>query len=194
VIGEDRIERPRLIGRERGCAGEVVGVRRPDLLRSSPSVGHVRTTYARLVTQSAASPVRLETLPELASMLGSAPLYVRYSKGPDSDMHETSVDTESGLELPGLSVNPLDPESWWRRPTLDWLARQLCQYKHLRDRNHERAAWVVRGEVVGRGPDSEPLLANVEFMAELTEGLLDEAEERYTTRFDAGQGPEGPES
>ena len=145
------------------------------------------------MTQPAASPESLESLPELASRLGAEPLYVRYSKGPEHDLHESSVDTESGLELPGLSVNPLDPEPWWTRPVLDWLARQLCQYKHLRDRNHDRAAWVVRGEVVGRGPDSEPLLKEVDFVAELSDRLLDEAEERYTARFDAGRGPEGPE-
>ena len=50
------------------------------------------------------------------------------------------------------------------------------------------------GEIVGRGPDCEPLLAGVEFLAELTDQLLDDAEERYTERFDARQGPEGPQS
>ena len=150
--------------------------------------------YATRVTEFAASIERLESLAALASRLGPERLYVRYSKGPEFDLHESSVDTESGLKLPGLSVNPLDPEPWWTRPTLDWLARQLCQYKHLRDHNHERGAWVVRGEIVGRGPDCEPLLNEVEFVAELADDLLGEAEKRYTDRFDAGQGPEGPES
>jgi Family of unknown function (DUF6098) len=151
-------------------------------------------TYAAHVTELAAPIERLQSLAALASRLGDEPLYVRYSKGAEYDLRESSVDTESGLELPGLSVNPLDPEPWWTRPTLDWLARQLCQYKHLQDRNQDRAAWVVRGEVVGRGPDCEPLLADVEFLAELTDELLDEAEDRYIERFNAGQGPEGPQS
>ena len=142
-----------------------------------------------------ASLTSLDSLVELEDLVRRQPrLCVRYSEGPEQDMSRNSIDTESGLELPGLSVNPLAAEAWWTRPLTDWLARQLCQYKHLRDRNHERTAWVVRGEVAGRGPDSEPLLRNVEFVAELTDALLDEAEERYTTRFDAGQGPEGPES
>jgi hypothetical protein len=160
---------------------------------SSPWVRRLGQAYAAHVTELAAPLERLESLAALASRLGPEPLYVRYSKGPEFDLHESSVDTESGLELPGLSVNPLDREPWWTRPTLDWLARQLCQYKHLRDRNHDRAAWVVRGEIVGRGPDCEPLLKDVEFVAELTDDLLGEAEKRYAERFDAGEGPEGPE-
>lgn len=137
---------------------------------------------------------RIRSLEALESELGATPLYVRYSEGPERDLGTTSVDTESGLELPGLSVNPLDPEPWWTRPTGDWLARQLCQYKHLRDRNPERVAWVLHGRVVGRGPDCEPLLGDAEFVAELTDDLLKEAELRYKDRFEAGVGPEGAES
>jgi hypothetical protein len=136
----------------------------------------------------------IHRLEDLEQMLGATPLYVRYSEGPQHDSDGASVDTESGLELPGLSVNPLDPEGWWTRPTADWLARQLCQYKHLRDRNPERRAGLVRGSVVGRGPDCEPLLRDVEYMGELDDELLREAEQRYRERFRAGHGPEGPES
>lgn len=137
---------------------------------------------------------RIDSLQRLESELGAEPLYVRYSEGPEHDLDTTSIDTESGLELPGLSVNPLDPEPWWTRPRSDWLARQLCQYKHLRDRNPDRIAWVLRGSVVGRGPDCEPLLADVEFIAELSDELLSEAEHRYHQHFAAGVGPEGSES
>ncbi len=139
-------------------------------------------------------PISIRGLAELEATLGGPAAYVRYSKGPQHDLGEASVDTESGLELPGLSVNPLDPEPWWTRPTADWLARQLCQYKHLRDRNPERKAWLVRGRVVGRGPDCEPLLGDVEFAGELSDELLTEAEGRYRERFDVGRGPEGHES
>jgi hypothetical protein len=118
------------------------------------------------------------------------PVYVRYSPGPDHDAHRNSVDTESGLELPGLSVNPLTPESWWTRPLADWLARQVCQYQHLRQQNHDRRPWVVHGRVVGRGPDCEPLLVDVETIGVLSDQLLDEAGRRYAERFDAGKGPE----
>lgn len=133
----------------------------------------------------------LETLQELDDLVGRTHgLHVRYSQGFEHDRDEASIDTESGLELPGLSVNPLDPEPWWTRERSDWLARQLCQYKHLRERNPERLAWVLRGRVAGRGPDSEPLLTDVEPVARLSDALLDEAEARYRARFDAGRGPE----
>jgi hypothetical protein len=137
-----------------------------------------------------ANPVRsIASLSELHAALGSSPLYVRYSEGPEEDSSGGSLDAESGLELPGLSVNPLDPEPWWTRPVEDWLARQLSQYKHLRDGNPERRAWLVRGEVVGRGPDCEPLLVGTEFLAELDDRLLAEAEGRYRANFDVGRAP-----
>lgn len=137
---------------------------------------------------------RLDSLAALEAELGGAPLFVRYSEGPDEDASGRSIDTESGLELPGLSANPLDPEPWWTRPTADWLARQLCQYKHLSERNPDRIAWVLHGRVTGRGPDCEPLLVDAEFVARLSGRLLTEAEQRYRERFAAGRGPEGRET
>jgi hypothetical protein len=136
---------------------------------------------------------RIGSMSELVAELGDRPRYVRYSKGPDDDRAGASVDTESGLELPGLSVNPLDPEPWWSRPVEDWMARQLCQYRHLRERNPQRSAWLLSGSVVGRGPDCEPLLDDVDWIAVLDDPLLEEAERRYRERFEAGRGPEGPE-
>ncbi|HEV7956035.1 MAG: hypothetical protein JWL94_1584 [Microbacteriaceae bacterium] len=134
---------------------------------------------------------RLNNLSELEELVAENPgLHVRFSEGPDVDASTGSTDTESGLRLPGLSVNTLDPELWWSRPLRDWLARQLCQYKHLQDANPERFAWLLRGRSVGRGPDSEPLLADVEAVARLSDRLLDEAEQVYTERFDAGRAPE----
>ncbi len=133
----------------------------------------------------------LSSIYELEAAMRRYPgLHVRYSEGPIADSRNTSVDTESGLVLPGLSVNPLHPEDWWHRPLSDWLARQLCQYKHLQNRNPDRFAWVLTGRVVGRGPDCEPLLANVVPVARLSDGLLVEAETRYRNHFDAGKGPE----
>jgi hypothetical protein len=62
----------------------------------------------------------LPTLGDLADVAGlverRAGLYLRYPKGPDADEGDPSMDYESGLELPGLSVVPLDPEPWWTRP------------------------------------------------------------------------------
>lgn len=133
----------------------------------------------------------IDTLADLARLAcGSDTVYVRYSEGPESDRDGGSIDAESGLELPGLSVNPLRPEQWWTRPIEDWLARQVSQYRELREKNHERYAWVLRGREVGRGPDCEPLLREVTPVARLTDGLLAEADRRYRARFDAGRGPE----
>lgn len=134
----------------------------------------------------------LTTIYHLEGVLRRYPeLHLRHSEGPVADSRSGSIDAESGLELPGLSVNPLQPEDWWHRPTADWLARQLCQYRHLQQRNPDRFAWVLTGRVVGRGPDCEPLLHDVVPVARLTEPLLEEAEERYRAHFDAGTGPEG---
>jgi len=125
----------------------------------------------------------LAELAELVRMLGQP--YVRFSAGPEADAAGTSTDKESGATLPGLSVNPLAPEPWWDRPLEHWLARQLCQYMHLGER--ERAGWVLTGAVVGRGPDSEPLVSDVRFVAVLRDEVLAEAQEVYRRVFDAGR-------
>jgi hypothetical protein len=126
----------------------------------------------------------LEELAELVDQLGE-PSYVRYSAGPEADERETSTDHESGLELPGLSVNPLNPEEWWTRPERDWLARQLCQYAHLREEGEgERYAWVLTGQVAGHGPDCEPLIAGARPVARIADEAIDEAGRVYSERFD----------
>ena len=135
-------------------------------------------------------PRTFTTLEELAAAAGDATLFVRYSRGPEDDRESGSIDTESGLELPGLSVNPLRPESWWSRPALDWLSRQVCQYRDLQEKNPSRFAWVLTGREVARGPDCEPLLRECTPVGRLAESLLDEAEARYEARFEAGRGPE----
>src|SRR5437763_11567719 len=76
----------------------------------------------------------LRTLDELDVLAGKTRgLFVRHSKGVQADRERCSIDYESGLTLPGLSVNPLDPQPWWTRDRKDWLARQLCRYVHLQD-------------------------------------------------------------
>jgi len=134
----------------------------------------------------------VEHLDQLAAMVASAPapLYVRYSEGPAQDASEQSVDTESGLDLPGLSVSPLQPERWWTRPLTDWLARQICRYRELQQRNPDRIAWLLTERESGRGPDCEPLIAEVVPVAELSPSLVEEAAAVYARRFEAGRGPE----
>ena len=60
---------------------------------------------------------RLRSLAEVAELVAVVnPLYVRFSGGPDKDRSTVSRDHESGCLLPGLSVNPMNPEPWWDRP------------------------------------------------------------------------------
>lgn len=131
----------------------------------------------------------LTALGDLIKLIGQGrPLFVRYSKGPDDDAQRESRDYESGLPLPGLSVNPLDPEPWWTRPLEDWVARQLCQYAHLKDESEEELRpWVLTGRVVSRGPDNEPVVENPQPVAYLSNELVDEAKALYDERFDVGR-------
>src|SRR5437660_12625841 len=105
---------------------------------------------------------RLEELVTLAKR--HRHLFVRYSSGPDEDLGAKSTDYESGLELPGLSVNPLRPEPWWSRPLEHWIARQLCAYAHLGGED-DKVPCVLFREVVGRHPDNEPLVGSFEPLA-----------------------------
>jgi hypothetical protein len=133
----------------------------------------------------------LARLEDLADLVARQPgTYVRISDGPDADRSEQSVDYESGLQLPGLSANRLDPAAWWTRPLSDWLARQVCQYAHLRGRSETHRPWVLTGVVVDRGPDDEPLLADVRPIAWLSAELVSEAARRYRDRFDRSSNAE----
>lgn len=135
---------------------------------------------------------RLKRLDELAKVIDSEePLYVRYSKGPQRD-NSASRDYESGLDLPGLSANPLTPERWWTRPRREWLARQLCNYVHLsEDAPDERVAWILKGPVVARGPDNEPLIEPATAVALLDDEVIDEAKCLYKEAFDVGRDSTG---
>jgi len=129
----------------------------------------------------------LTTLGDLAAVVKAHPeVCVRYSKGPDVDRSRRSVDYESGLELPGLSAIPLRPESWWTRDELDWYARQLNHYVHLKDAD-ERRAWLLEGTAAGRGPDREPLLEQWTPIAWVENGVIEEARKRYERNFHAGR-------
>ena len=126
----------------------------------------------------------VSTLDELAQLVDDD-VYVRFSKGPEDDRQTTSRDYESGLDLPGLSVNPLQPEGWWTRPVKDWLARQICNYVHIKEESDdERRGWVLTGTYSQRGPDNEPLVSQYRPLAWLSEDVIAEAKMRYRERFD----------
>jgi hypothetical protein len=120
----------------------------------------------------------LRSLDELAQLVGErGDLYLRWSEGPDADREGRSRDELTGVELPGLSVNALAVETWWaERPLRLWVARRLYDYEHL-ERRHGPGTrpWVLAGRECGRGPDNEPLVADVEPVAWIAPEVADEA-------------------
>jgi hypothetical protein len=131
----------------------------------------------------------LYRLAELEDTLAEAPgLFVRYSHGLAADLEFGSVDEESGLQLPGLAARPLDPEPWWMRPTRDWLARQVLPVERQGESREGVFPWILRGRVTGRGPDGEPLLADIELVARLADCLIVEAAAVYRERFELQAG------
>lgn len=129
----------------------------------------------------------IKSLTELAALVeqhgDGGRLYVRWSKGPDVDLEGRGGDRGSrdgltGVNLPGLSANPLAVEPWWgERSTRVWVARRLYDYRHLRElRGPGVRPWVLIGEAVGRGPDNEPLVTRTEPVAWIAEEALAECE------------------
>ena len=117
--------------------------------------------------------------------------YVRFSAGPEADRQQISFDHESGAVLPGISVNALHAESWWKRPRTEWIARQICQHADIADHDTERFAWVLTGNEIGRGPHCEPLMTHVRPLARLHRSALAEARSVYDSQFRTGVGPGG---
>jgi len=118
-------------------------------------------------------------------------LYLRYSRGPEADAEAgPSRDYEADVDLPGLSVTTIGPEPWWPRPIEDWVARRVCKYAEL-GAERDRYPWLLRGRVVGYGPDHEPLVVDVEPVARIGDEALEEAQRRYQERFDVGRDSRG---
>jgi Family of unknown function (DUF6098) len=118
------------------------------------------------------------TLASLAEPVANTPgLYVRWSTGPDTDHDERSTDYATGLELPGLAVNPLTPPTWWTLPVEVWVARPIRACARLSDDQPAHIAWTDRPHAE-RGPDNEPLLVDVQPIARLRASDLGEAADR----------------
>jgi hypothetical protein len=125
-------------------------------------------------------------LDELVALVESSPerqdLYVRWSRGPTVDLGgekraASSRDSLTGVPLPGLSVNSLAVEAWWRdRPMRLWVARRLYDYRHLAElRGTGTRPWVLVGDLCGRGPDNEPLVRCRRSVAWISDTALREA-------------------
>lgn len=132
------------------------------------------------------------SLDELSALLANRRgLYVRWSVGPQADLPEpSSRDELTGVELPGLSATPMDAEDWWgERPLRTWTARRLYDYSHLpRVRDRRVKPWLLYGAEVGRGPDNEPLVRDVEPLGWIHQGVITAAQEEIERQ----QGAWGP--
>jgi hypothetical protein len=128
----------------------------------------------------------IEELDDLVALVErsekSEDLYVRWSRGPGTDLTvasgtESSRDSLTGVPLPGLSANSLAVEDWWRgRPVRLWVARRLYDYRHLAKlRGPGVRPWVLLGDLCGRGPDNEPLVRCRRPVAWISERALREA-------------------
>lgn len=131
-------------------------------------------------------------LAELADLIEREQgLYVRWSRGPEADLGSvSSTDDLTGVPMPGLSANPLDMEDWWEdRSRRLWVARRLYDYAHL---PHEKGPgvrpWVLAGRETGRGPDNEPLVADVRPLCWIEQGVIEEARAEVA-RQEAEWGP-----
>jgi hypothetical protein len=104
-------------------------------------------------------------------------LYIRWSKGPESDRDGTSFDSLTGVPLPGLSASPLLIESWWGDRSAElWTARRLYDYRHLREvRGPGVRPWLLIGREVARGPDNEPLVICEQPVGWLEESVISAA-------------------
>ncbi|GAA1661571.1 hypothetical protein GCM10009679_78170 [Saccharothrix algeriensis] len=134
-------------------------------------------------------------LRQLAELVEREPreLFVRWSRGPGVDLprEQSSRDDLTGSPMPGLSANSLAVEPWWGgRPLELWLARRLYDYHHLPDlRGPGVRPWVLTGDVVGRGPDNEPLVVCREALGWIADPVLAEAARLVTAQGVRTWGP-----
>ncbi|KOV79552.1 MULTISPECIES: DUF6098 family protein [unclassified Streptomyces] len=126
----------------------------------------------------------MSTLAEVARLVKRhRGLYVRWSKGPGTDLDDvSSTDELTGVPMPGLSANPLDVENWWEDRSVElWVARRLYDYAHLpHDKGPGVRPWVLRGRETGRGPDNEPLVADVEPLCWIADEVIDAARDEVS--------------
>jgi hypothetical protein len=141
-------------------------------------LGRSAGTDAQVTEQTNGPLSTVRDLDELVELIGAGDdLYIRWSRGPEDDASKTSRDELTGVDLPGLSANPLCVEPWWQDRSLRiWVARRLYDYRHLeRQRGPGVRPWLLEGREVGRGPDNEPLVECLRPVAWLSDDVVEEA-------------------
>lgn len=135
------------------------------------------TDFAEVLPGGHELPV-LDTLREVVGMCSTRDdVYLRFSYTPDDSDSSARRERESGYLLPGVPAWPLCPEPWWGAGSRTWIARQLTRHSHLAHSAIE--PWLVTGQLRGRGPDCEPLIAHVTPLARVGHKALLEADESY---------------
>ncbi|MPV37505.1 DUF6098 family protein [Georgenia subflava] len=104
-------------------------------------------------------------------------MFLRVSNGPDLDVRTGARHPESGYALPGLPAWTMQPEPWWPAGATVWVARQLVRHSYLLGESNR--AWLLTGQVAGRGADGEPLVAGATPVAVVGPGAFLEAESIY---------------
>lgn len=106
-----------------------------------------------------------ETLADIRKAGEGKELFVRWSRGPESDaqMNWTSTNYQTGYQEYGLSVVRLDTDS------SDYdMYYALAEYRFL---THP-VCYILTGTVVGRGSDGEPVLEDCEVLGLVHDSLI----------------------
>jgi hypothetical protein len=129
----------------------------------------------------------ITTLEQLADLVaGDSPMYLRYFQGPGRGCCEGSQPRLRGRRDIAWTVGHHDrPGTMVPRAVEEWVARRICKYGELAEED-DRYAWLLKGIIVGRGPDHEPLLTDIRPLARLSRAVLEQATLLYHERFEVG--------
>ena len=109
-------------------------------------------------------------------------MFLRWSTGPRNDAKSgyNSFNQASGQREGGLSVNGLEAEPylWGNVPQVaairEYLAQQLSEYAFTGGFSTSKP-YIVLGRETHRGGDNEPIISDVEFIAQVAPAAVEEA-------------------
>jgi len=97
--------------------------------------------------------------------------FVRYSKSFAADAERGYSLGAGGRREGGLSAAWLH-EDMDDLADIDYMARLLGDYSFLTHRDKSAKGWILHGDVVGKGMDNEPLLANTEKVGRMSTKMV----------------------